>query len=44
MREVARGELWRRAASAIECLVEFGIDALSAELLLADPEDASQLG
>lgn len=41
---VDRDELLRRAESAVGSLVEFGIDALTVELLLADLEDASQLG
>ena len=41
---VGRDELQRRAESAIERLVEFGVDALSVELLLADLEDAAALG
>ena len=40
---VGRNELLLRAEAAIEDLVEFGIDALSIELLLADLEDASML-
>ena len=41
---VGRDELLRRAESAIARLVEFGVDAFSIELLLADLEDASLLG
>jgi len=41
---VGRDELQRRAETAIQQLVEFGIDALSVELLLADLEDVSMLG
>lgn len=41
---VGRDELQRRAETAIEQLVEFGIDSLSIELLLADLEDVSILG
>lgn len=41
---VGRDELQRRAETAIEQVVEFGIDSLSVELLLADLEDVSMLG
>ena len=41
---VGRDELLRRAEDAIEDLAEFGIDALSIEVLLADLEGASMLG
>lgn len=37
-------ELVRRAESAVERLVDFGIDVLSIELLLAELGDASMLG
>lgn len=41
---VGLDHLQRRAEDAIERLVEFGVDALSVELLLADLVDASSLG
>ena len=40
---VGRADLLLLAEAAIEGLVEFGIDALSIELLLADLEDTSML-
>ena len=41
---VGRNELLPCAEDANEGFVEFGIDALSIELLLADLEDTSMLG
>ncbi len=38
-----RGLLWGLAESAIEELVEYGVDALQIELLLASLEDAQDL-
>lgn len=44
MPELGRAELLRRAELTIERLVDFGVDGLSVELLLAGLEDASALG
>jgi len=41
---VGRNKLLLHAEAAIERLVEFGVDTLSIELLLADLEESSLLG